>query len=132
MARSILSGAGGVVGTSGASGSSGNQAPEVGRGGVELAKSSRSFCGWCDTAIAIGTPRVRRAYLCEDRQGGGGRILREEYMHAACAFHYDDGTWVKSGTAASRKDLASCVGCGKAFATADAKKRALSLFSSPL
>ena len=83
---------------------------------VELAKSSHSFCGWCDTAIAVGTPRVARAI-------GTAVGSRVEYMHAACAFHYDDGSWAKG-----EAHRVNCVGCAKTFAKLE-QRRVVSLFS---
>lgn len=56
--------------------------------GVEIAPSSRSYCGWCDCVIEEGCPRICRQYPYQ-------KSTRVEYMHPSCAFHYDDGSWQK-------------------------------------
>ena len=87
---------------------------------VELAKSGDSFCGWCDTAIAKGTPRIGREYPEQ-----GGRVY-VELMHAACAFHYDDGSWGRENGVPTRT---KCDGCQKLFSKPE-MRRCLSLFSA--
>jgi hypothetical protein len=83
---------------------------------VELDPSGRAHCAWCDTLIEKGTPRVVRAFYhapgAFSRDNGaavgynsGG--LQDEFMHAQCAFQYDNNP---------KGQLAACVGgCGQQF-----------------
>lgn len=94
--------------------------------GVELAKSGRSFCGWCDTPIFSGTPRVLRRYQYSygGSQPPGGMV---EYMHAACAFHFDDGKLGRSTRSTTSSPSKPCVGCATPFGNSQPK--VVSLFS---
>ena len=90
--------------------------PMIGLIGVELTITSISFCGWCDTAIARHTPRVVRRYYV-------GEKTQDEFMHASCAFHFDDGSWLRHGG----RVHSDCAGCA-AHIDID-QPRAVSLFS---
>jgi len=84
---------------------------------VELAPSEESFCGWCDVAIASGTPRVARRYY-----HGPSERYRVEHMHASCTFHHDDNAWVCEGA------TKTCAGCARSLVS---KQCVASLFSGP-
>ena len=90
--------------------------PMIGLIGVELTITSISFCGWCDTEIARHTPRVVRRYYV-------GEKTQDEFMHASCAFHFDDGSWLRHGG----RVHSDCAGCA-AHIDID-QPRAVSLFS---
>ena len=102
--------------------------PSAGLSRVELATHGRSHCAWCDTLIAVASPRVARAFYhspgAYSRNNGavsgynpGG--LQEEFMHAQCAFAYDANPLGKP---------ARCVGCGAKVAP---PRRVVSRFGKP-
>ena len=83
---------------------------------VEMAPSGNAYCGFCDTAIEERTPRVVRSYF-----NGPSARWQEDYLHAACAFHYNDSSW-------SSPVASTCVGCTLPL---DKNDHVISIFSGP-